>query len=135
VSNDATALAIAGAIPIAWTLARLAWQRRLDPIGAVSALSFGVALLVSLVLGGNALVLKLHEAPLTGAFGLVCLISVAVRRPLLPAVLRLFGRTNQTTIRQATTATLVVGATLLIDALTRVMLAVTLPTSVFLAVS
>jgi hypothetical protein len=135
VGSDATALAIGGALPAAWTLARLAWRWRLDPIGLIAVLGFGVALLVTVLSGGNALALKLHEAPLTGAFGVVCLVSVAVRRPLLPTVLQLFGRSGQATIRRAAAATVVVGATFLTDAVTRVVLAVTLPTSTFLAVS
>ena len=135
VGSDAAALAIGGALPAAWTAVRLAWHRRLDLIGVIAVLSFGVELLVTVLSGGNALALKLHEAPLTGAVGLVCLVSVAVRRPLLPTVLKLFGRSGQATLRRAAAATVVVGATFLIDAVTRVVLAVTLPTSTFLAVS
>jgi hypothetical protein len=135
VGSDAIALAIGGALPAAWTAARLAWYRRLDPIGVIAVLSFGVELLVTVLSGGNALALKLHEAPLTGAVGFACLVSVAVRRPLLPTVLKLFGRSGQATIRRAAAATVVVGATFLTDAVTRVVLAVTLPTSTFLVVS
>lgn len=89
VGSDAAALAIAGAIPAAWTLARLAWRRRVDPIGGLAVVGFGIALLLAALSGGDALLLKVREAPLTGAIGVVFLLSAAVRRPLLPGLLRL----------------------------------------------
>jgi hypothetical protein len=136
VGSDTIALAISGALPVAWTLVRLVWQRRLDPIGLIAVLGFAVELCIAVLTGGNAFALKLQEAPLTGLFGLACLVSVAIGRPLLPVVLRLLGRSaSQVTLRQATRATLVVGATFFLDALTRVVLAASLPTTTFLAVS
>jgi hypothetical protein len=135
VGSDAVALAIGGAIPTAWTLVRLLWQRRLDPIGVLAVLGFGVELLVAVLTRGNAFALKLQEAPLTGAFGLVCLVSVAIQRPLLPTVLRFMGLERAAVMRKASLITLVIGATFLIDALVRVVLAATLATNTFVAVS
>jgi hypothetical protein len=135
VGSDAIALAIGGAIPTAWTLIRLLWQRRLDPIGVLAVLGFGVELLVAVLTRGNAFALKLQEAPLTGMFGLACLVSVAIRRPLLPTVLRFMGLERAAMMRQASLVTLVIGATLFIDALVRVVLAATLATNTFVAVS
>jgi hypothetical protein len=46
---------------------------------------------ISLLLGGNALLLKLHETLLTGTLGLVLLVSVAIRKPLLRSLIQSFG--------------------------------------------
>ncbi len=134
VGADTTALALAGAVPTAWTAARLAWRRRVDPIGAFSVGGFSVTLLGTALLHGNPLLLEVQEAPLTGAIGLAALVSVAVRRPLLSPVLRLLRRPAPPGSRQVGVATAIIGATLLIDASTRMALALILPTTTFLAV-
>ena len=134
VDSDATALAVGALFPATWTGVRLAWQRRLDPLGAVSLAGLGLALLFTLLSGGNPLLLKLQEAPITGSVGLVLLVSVAVRRPLLPALLRLIGRPMPLTHARAMLITAIIGATLCVETLVRVVLAVTLDTSTFLEV-
>jgi predicted permease len=55
VRSSALALALAGAIPVAYTLVMLAVRRRLDPVGVVSVAGFGIGVLVSWASGGNAL--------------------------------------------------------------------------------
>jgi hypothetical protein len=62
------------------------------------------------------------------------LLSVALGRPLLPSLLRLLGRGSKAAGGRLTLATAIVGATLTVDAVTRVALALTLQTSTFLAV-
>jgi hypothetical protein len=88
----AAALAIAGAVPAAWTLARFAWRRRLDPVGVLAVGGFSVALLVAALAGGNPLLLKVRDAPLIGVIGVAFLLSAAVRKP---ALLHLLGRDRQ----------------------------------------
>ena len=82
------ALALAGAIPVAYTLAILAVRRRLSTLGVVSVASFGIAVLVSWASGGNTLALELQDPALTGLIGIACLASVAVGQPLHPVILR-----------------------------------------------
>jgi hypothetical protein len=132
--SDAAALAIAGAVPAAWTVARCARRRRVDPLGVVAVTGFGIALLVAAVTGGSPLLLKVRDAPLVGAIGIACLLSAALGRPLLGPLLHLLGRGRDATSARLTVATAIVGATLTIDAITRVALAVLLQTSTFLAV-
>ncbi len=134
VDSDATALVIGALFPAIWTVGRLVWRRRLDPLGVVSLTGLGVALLFTLVSGGNPLLLKVQEAPITGAFGLVLLVSVAARRPLLPVLLRLVGRPLPLTHARAMLITATVGATLCVEVMVRLLLAVTLDTSTFLEV-
>jgi hypothetical protein len=134
VGTDTTALAIAGAVPTAWTAARLASRRRVDPVGAISVVGFSVTLFATALLGGNPVLLKVQEAPLTGAIGLAALVSVVMRRPLLSPVLQLLRRSAPPGSRQVAVATAIIGTTLLIDASMRVALALILPTTTFLAV-
>jgi hypothetical protein len=47
VSHSATALILAGAIPVAYTMVVLAISRKLDPIGVVSVVTFGFGVLLS----------------------------------------------------------------------------------------
>ena len=92
VRSSALALALAGAIPVAYTLVMLAVRRRLDPVGVVSVVGFGIGVLVSWASGGNALALELQDPALTGLIGIACLASVVIGRPLHPVILRVPAR-------------------------------------------
>jgi hypothetical protein len=94
VGSSAVAIALAGAIPVVYTLVTLAVQRRLDPLGVVSVVTFAISVLVSWACGGKALALELQDPALTGLIGVACLVSVAINRPLHPVILRLLGRGN-----------------------------------------
>jgi hypothetical protein len=144
VGGDAIALAIGAGIPVTSTLARFAGQRRIDPMGVLGALGFGIALLVMAFTGGNAIVLKLHETILTGPIGLACLASVAVRRPLHLVLLRFLARRDPRLERAigdrgfhrtSMVMTALVGTVLTVHAVALVVLALALPTGTFLVVS
>lgn len=144
--SDLVALAVTEAIPIAWILAIGLRQGRVDPLAVAVAVVLAIAVLVSLAAGGSTLPLKLRRAVLTGSFGIACLVSVAARRPLLPIAMRslargwpraerlvnLFGGTGR---RESAVLTLIVGVTLLADAVAQVTLALTLSTAAFLGAS
>lgn len=143
VHNDITALILGAAIPAAYTAGVLLWRRRLDAIGAFAIACLAVGLLLVLVTGGNEVVFKLREEIWTGPLGLVCLISVAVRRPLFSVVLRRAARREPQIAerigdpqarRVATVTTGAIGAVLLVHALVMVALALTTSTTTFLAV-
>src|ERR1700754_2312113 len=70
VGSDLTALAIGAAVPVAWTLGRLAVTRKVDPVGVVGTAAFGIGLLVVWLSGGNPLALELRDAVPTGLLGL-----------------------------------------------------------------
>jgi hypothetical protein len=142
VASVVEALAIAAAIPVAVTLAKLAWRRRLDPVGVFSAISFALGVLVAWLSGGSPLAIELHEPVATGIIGLACLASVAVRRPLHLVVLRYLARTNPQAARIASdpesrrtggVATVIIGATFLAHAAAITALALTEPAGTFLA--
>jgi FtsH-binding integral membrane protein len=144
VGSDATALAIGTAVPIVVTATGFAIRRRLEPIGTVAVVVFGIALIITALSGGNVLVLKLQDAIVTGPLGLACLVSVAVKRPLHLVVMRLAARRNpalQRVVdgpaarRNSTVMTALLGTMLLLHALVLLALALTESTSTFLSVS
>ncbi|MFB9831790.1 VC0807 family protein [Actinoallomurus acaciae] len=142
--GDVSALAIAMAVPVAGTLVVFAWRRRMDPIGVIAVLAYGVALVVALLSGGDPFVLKLQEAVVTGPLGLILLVSAAVRRPALLLAVRLANRrahgpespgVERRRRHASTVLTAIMGGTLVVHALTLTILALTLTTAQVLAVS
>jgi hypothetical protein len=146
-TSDAVALACSAAIPVLGTLIAAATRRRTGPLALLAVVAFGAALAATVLEGGDTLPLKLYRPIATGVFGLACLISLAVHRPLL---LMLAGRTARRQTRggqvaaQATgspgwrklgTFTLVVGLTAVAEAAATTILALMLPTPTFLLVS
>jgi len=146
--SEGYALAITATLGVAWALAARLRQGRVNPIIVATVIVLAIALAVTVASGGSALPLKLRKAVITGSLGLACLISVAIRRPLLPALLELLTRGGprrasgrlqalQSTVaeRQATGMTVIVGLTLLADAATQITLAFAVSTTVFVAIS
>jgi hypothetical protein len=142
--SDVAALVAGAAIPAAYTIALLLWRRKLDAIGAFAIVCFAIGLLLVLVTGGNELVFKLREDLVTGPLGLACIVSVALRRPLLAVALhvaarrnaRIRARTDDPQARRITTVTTgVIGVILVVHAIVMVALALTTGTTIFLALS
>lgn len=147
-ANDAIALAIAGTVPAIRTLVVWVIRRRIDWIGALAVLGFALAFAVSALLNGNALLLKVHGSLLTGTIGLVLLVSAVIGRPLLFPLMQVFARNNPElsnapgkrannteSSKRITLVTALIGLVLLVDAIAHIILALTLPTSTFLALS
>lgn len=132
------------AVPVVCTVAVSTWRRQLDVIGAIAVVTFGVALLVMVLSGGNPFVLKLQEAVVTGPVGVVFLVSAAVRQPMLLMVARLAKRRashaknaeHMRVVRQQSTVlTAVMGGVLVVHAVALTVLASLLSTAQVLAVS
>lgn len=148
IANDVTALAISMAIPIVRTVGLWVWRRRVDWIAVLAILGFAVALLISYLSGGSVLALELRGAVLAAAFGLVFLVSVVIRKPVIIVLLRVLKvgipelsssldrvSSDPTTHQRFTTVTAAIGVTLLGKAVADLILALTLPTTTFLATS
>lgn len=132
VSSDAAGLAIAGAIPVLYSIGLAIGRHRIDLFALVSAIGFSVACLVSLLTGGSSLPLKLHEALITFTIGLVLLVAAVIRRPLpIAHLLRVPSPTKQ--INSSLGA--MIGGFLVLHALLHLMLAVSLSTSSYLVAS
>jgi hypothetical protein len=141
VRSSALALALAGAIPVAYTLAILVARRKLSPLGVVSVISFGIGVLISWASGGSAVALELQDPELTGLIGIACLASVAVGHPLHPIILRMLGRgnarysdiANRVKHKTSMITTAILGLTLSAHAAAITILALTQTTSTFVA--
>jgi len=141
VGSSAMALALAGAIPVVYTLAILVVTRRLSPIGVIGAVTFGISVLVSWASGGSALAIEMQDPALFGLLGIAFLVSVAIGRPLHPVILRLLGRgdprytsiASRAERRTSMVITTILGLTLLAHAGAIAVLALTQSTSTFVA--
>jgi imidazolonepropionase-like amidohydrolase len=136
------ALIIGTAIPALFVLIQWPIRKKLDPIGALAALAYGIGLLVFVASGENPFVLKVQEAVLVGPVGIVLLISAIAKRPLLMTVMRFARRRDGESVAPANdferrlwqAPTAVIGGALLVSALATITLAFTLPTSAFLII-
>ncbi|WP_316745649.1 VC0807 family protein [Streptomyces sp. MK7] len=148
VHSDGTSLAIAAAAPVGLALASPLTGRRSLWGGLLVAAGFGLALAATVLSGGSSLPLKLYRPLATGVFGLACLISVAVRRPLVEHLLRAAARRDPRVRaalaraddgarlrRRLTGITLIVGVVCLAEAAVTTALAFSLPTGAFLVTS
>ncbi|WIX78314.1 VC0807 family protein [Amycolatopsis carbonis] len=136
VGSEVVALAISAAIPLLVTVGEFAVRRRLDPVGVVAIAGFVVMLVVLGLTGGNELVLKLQDSVLTGPVGIVLLGSAVAGKPLLLLVLRFTGRPVPAPgqRRGITVMTALLGGVLTLHAAVLLVLAISLPTTTFLAV-
>ena len=149
VSSDATALIIAGIFPAVWVAFEWVRHHDIDPIGAITLFGFIAGVAASELLGGNAMVLKIRDSVFTALFGVVCLVSLRARRPMMFHVGKALSAGQDDEKRAAydelweepiaqhafavITATWGVG--LIAEAGARVVLALVLPTGPFLAAS
>jgi len=139
VTNELTALAAAAAIPTVHTLILGAWRRQVDWIGILAIVGFSGGLAAAL-LGGGTLSLKIAGPLITGGLGLLFLISVAIRKPIVITILksldigdpRRFG--NPVIYRRAALITLVFGLVFFYDAFAHVVFALTVPTDTYVIV-
>jgi hypothetical protein len=140
-SSSAMALALAGAIPVSYTLALLAIRRRLSALGVVSVASFAVGVLGSWLCGGSTLAMNLQDPALTGLLGIACLVSIALGHPLHQVILHWMGRggardsqgANRASARASMVSTAIIGLAFLSHAAAVAALALTQSTSTFIA--
>jgi hypothetical protein len=129
IGSDAAGLAIAGAVPAAYTVAAVLLTRRAELWAAATAAGYALGCLASLLAAGSPLPLKLHEAAVTFLLGVVLLGAALVRRPLPVSRVLKVPRAD----RAADTAlSVMTGAFLVLHALLNLALALTLPTADYL---
>jgi hypothetical protein len=140
--SSAMALALVGAIPVVWTLAVLVVRRKVSALGVVGVALFAVGVLISWISGGSSLAMELQDPVIFGLFGIACLVSIAVGRPLHQVILRTMGRSNARYTEVADRAaasgtsmvsTLIIGLAFVSHAVAVAVLAFTQSTSTFLA--
>lgn len=142
--NATGALAITDGLPLLWVLAYGVWRHKVEPIGLIALVVFAIALGLTIALGGSPLPLELRRSWFPGAVGLACLVSLAVRRPLLVIASERLARTHPELERgeavdsdtpgrrrALTILTAIIAVTGLADAAAQITLALSLSTSQF----
>lgn len=80
--SEFTALAIATTFPLGRSVFELAKRRKLDPISLIVLLAIA-ANAIAVLFGGSPRLLLVRESLFTGAFGVACLGSLLLPRPLM----------------------------------------------------
>jgi hypothetical protein len=140
-SGNIAPLAIATGLPAVWVAGTAVRHGRASRFAFIPLVAFALALLVTVLTGGGSLVLELRDAALTGVIAIACLLSLALRRPLLMLVFAPIVRCrpglgsagNPRLRRTLTAATAILGATMALDCAVQVVLALTQSKAVFLA--
>jgi hypothetical protein len=145
IGSSVEALAITDAVPSTWLLVIGLGRRRVDPIAVLSVGTVLIALAVYALTGGDPLAIKLRRGAVTGTIGVAGLASVALGRPLLLLVAQNVAKLNPDRPelaarfaqpdrrRMVTMLTAIIGATFAIDGASQIALALTVPTSMFVA--
>jgi hypothetical protein len=83
VASDAIALMIITVFPVM----EIGYQRirhgEFEPIGIISLLGITIGIIGAVAFGGNVILLKIRESLITGLFGLICLGSLLLARPVM----------------------------------------------------
>ncbi len=139
--NDAIALAIASIIPVVRSLTLWIRYKRVNWIGVFGIFGFAIAFSISLLSGMSSLPLKLYHPIITGIIGLILLVSVIIRKPLLLIIIRTIKRdelvriNNHDIDKKLAIFTGFLGIMFLIDSFIHIMLALTLSTVMYLTAS
>ncbi len=77
-----TALTVAALFPLSLSIVEVCRGRTLDPVALLALLSIVVSM-IAVGLGGSAKLLLIRESFFTGAFGIACLASLGLPRPMM----------------------------------------------------
>ncbi len=149
VSSDATALAMVMIFPVTEIVFERARRGQFEPIGIIALVGISLGVIGALVFNGNATLLKVRESLITGIFGVICLVSLAAKRPAMFYMGRMFATggdptrmaefdevwTLPTVPGRFRMVTAVWGIGLTGEAVFRLVLALSIPTQSFLIIS
>jgi hypothetical protein len=150
VHTDAEALIVAGSFSVLWILIQFVRQRRVDFVGVIVLVGFVVGVGSSTLLGGNSYVLKVRDAFFTALFGIACIVTIyTAKRPAIfyvgrylsagsdPTKVAAYNDMHDLPTGRRTFRVLSVlwGIGLVIEAVSRMVLAEELHTGTYLAVS
>jgi hypothetical protein len=140
-TTDTAPLAISTIIPVIKTMVQWIWQHRVDWIGVISTFILSIALVISFISGGNSLPIKLVHPAVFGIIGLIFIISVLAKKPLLLIIFRAIGQQNKehynnpVVHKKITVMTALVGGVSFIGSIIHIVMAIVLPTGSFLVMS
>jgi hypothetical protein len=81
-ASELGALSVAALFPLVWSLVDLIRIGSLDPVAVLSLASI-IMSMIAVAFGGSPKLLLIRESFFTGAFGIVCLVSLATPRPIM----------------------------------------------------
>jgi len=133
--TDAYALIASSAIPIVRAIYVLVKRKKADMLSIVSIIGFTVSIVIFRLANGNLFAVKIYHSIITGTIGLVILISVAVRKPILTVLMqkRMKSYTeqhdNQDLLKKMSVYNIMTGLVFLLDALLHIFMASVLSTN------
>ena len=147
-ASEFVALSLAALFPLGLSIVDVSRSRTLDPVALISLVSILFSMIAA-ALGGSTKLLLIRESFFTGAFGIACLVSLALPRPLMfyfgrhftagrdPARIAEFnaGWQRERFRRVVRLITMVWGTTSLGEFAIRVALVYTMPVTVVLVIS
>jgi hypothetical protein len=145
IGSSVGALAITDAVPATWLLLVGIARRRVEPIAVLSAATVFIALTAYAITGGDPVAIKLRRGVVTGAIGVAALSSIALGRPLLLLVAQNAAKLNPDRPelaarlaephrrRMLRNLTAIIGTTFAMDGASQIILALTVPTGMFVA--
>jgi hypothetical protein len=89
-ASELAALTVAASFPLAWSLVELGRVRSLDPAALLSLAGIVISM-VAVLLGGTPKLLLIRESLFTGTFGIACLVSLVLPRPVMFYFARYFS--------------------------------------------
>jgi intracellular septation protein A len=145
--SETGALMLSSAPAILWSIGQLIWSRKLDALSLLVIAGIALSLIATLM-GGSPRLLLVRESLVTGIFGLIFLGSLLFPKPLLfhlvkATVSKQRMRPDDFASRWSIPGfrftfylmTVVWGVGLLVEAITKIILAFTMATGPFLAIS
>src|SRR5258708_30090431 len=91
VSSDTIALAAVMVFPLGELTYERVRRGHFEPIGIIALIGIAIGLFGAIALHGNDLLLKVRDSALTGVFGIVCLVTLGLRRPAMYYLARAFS--------------------------------------------
>ena len=133
--TDAYALIASSAIPIIRAVYVLAKRKKVDMLSIVSIIGFTISIVIFKLANGNLSAVKIYHSIITGSIGLLILISVAIRKPILTALIqkRMKSYTeqheNQDLLKIMSVYNIMIGLVFLLDAVLHIFMASVLSTN------
>ncbi|MDD7793544.1 VC0807 family protein [Clostridium sp. 'White wine YQ'] len=140
-TTETIPLTIASAFPIIRTIILFLWKGKIDWIGIFVAFGFIIAVISSTILGGASLPLKLVHPMIFSIIGIAFIISVLIGKPLLVFILKFVNKGKNEHIsskiahKKFSLMTGVFGGIFLVGSIIHIVLAIILPTSIYLVIS
>jgi hypothetical protein len=149
VASDAIALMIITVFPVMEIVYQRIRHGEFEPIGIISLVGITIGIVGAVAFGGNVILLKIRESLITGLFGLICLGSLLLPKPVMFYMGRAFATGGDPErsaefdqvweIPEARASfrhiTIVWGVALVAEAVFRTGMAFLVPTGVFVAIA